>query len=145
MEYPALGVLFFLLAMSVVDAILAIFVTRLSVHQNKHSIYSSEDFARDWLRYKILLSMTKAALLFVVGTSCGTAAVVGSYVMWFFTSTQRLRYIILRWSMNDHFPELERWSVFGLLREAGVKPKLRNYNIAAVLGVVLGFSIALLF
>src|ERR1700733_2648492 len=84
MNYPPLGVLFFLLAMAVVDSILSIFVTRLSFLQNKHGYYRSDDFERDWLRYKILLSMTKAALLFVVGTSCGTAAVVGSYVMWFF-------------------------------------------------------------
>jgi Na+/melibiose symporter-like transporter len=144
-NYPPLGVLFFLLAMAVVDAILSIFVTRLSLHQGKHDIYSAEDFERDWLRYRILLSMSKAVLLFVVGTSCGTATAVGCYVMWFFTSTQRLRYIILRWSMVDHFPELERWSIFGLLREAGVKPKLGNYNIAAMLGVVLGFIIALVF
>jgi Na+/melibiose symporter-like transporter len=145
MNYPPMGVLFFLLAMAVVDAILSIFVTRLSVHQHKHDVYSPEDFARDWLRYRILLSMTKAALLFVVGTSCGTAAAVGCYVMWFFTSTQRLRYLILRWSMEDHFPELERWSIFVILREAGIKPKLGNYNIAAILGVALGFTIALVF
>jgi hypothetical protein len=145
MNYPPIGVLFFLLAMAVVDAILSIFVTRLSVHQNKHDVYSPEDFERDWLRYRILLSMTKAALLFVVGTSCGIAAVVGCYVMWFFTSTQRLRYLILRWSMVDHFPELERWSIFGILREVGVEPKLGNYNIAALLGVVLGFTIAIVF
>jgi Na+/melibiose symporter-like transporter len=144
-NYPPLGVLFFLLAMAVVDAILSIFVTRLSLHQGKHDIYSAEDFERDWLRYRILLSMSKAVLLFVVGTSCGTAAAVGCYVMWFFTSTQRLRYLILRWSMVDHFPELERWSIFGLLREAGIKPKLGNYNLAALLGVVLGFTIALMF
>jgi Na+/melibiose symporter-like transporter len=145
MNYPPIGVLFFLLAMAVVDAILSIFVTRLSLHQGKHDIYSAEDFERDWLRYRILLSMSKAVLLFVVGTSCGTATAVGCYVMWFFTSTQRLRYIILRWSMVDHFPELERWSIFGLLREAGVKPKLENYNLAAMVGVVLGFIIALMF
>ena len=145
MNYPPMGVLFFLLAMAVVDAILSIFITRLSVHQNKHDVYSPEDFERDWLRYRILLSMTKTALLFVVGTSCGIAAAVGCYVMWFFTSTQRLRYLILRWSMVDHFPELERWSIFGILREAGVKPKLGNYNLAAILGVVLGFTIAIVF
>ena len=90
--------------------------------------------------------MTKAALLFVVGTSCGTAAAVGCYVMWFFTSTQRLRYLILRWSMEDHFPELERWSIFVILREMGLKPKLGNYNnVAAILGVVLGVTISLVF
>jgi hypothetical protein len=145
MNYPPMGVLFFLLAMAVVDSILSIFVTRLSFHQSKEGFYHPEDFERDWLRYKIMLSMTKATLLFVVGISCGTSAVVGSYVMWFFTSTQRLRYIILRWSMVDHFPELERWSIFGILREAGVKPKRRNYNIAAIIGVVLGFTIAFAF
>ena len=47
--------------------------------------------------------------------------------------------------MVDHFPELERWSIFVLLREAGVKPTLRNYNLAALLGVALGFTIALVF
>jgi hypothetical protein len=145
MNYPPMGVLFFLLAMAVVDSILSIFVTRLSFHQSKEGFYRPEDFERDWLRYRIMLSMTKATLLFVVGISCGTAAAVGSYVMWFFTSTQRLRYIILRWSMVDHFPELERWSIFGILREAGVKPKRRNYNLAAIIGVVLGFTIALAF
>jgi hypothetical protein len=145
MNYPPMGVLFFLFAMAVVDAILSIFVTRLSFHQSKDGFYRPEDFERDWLRYRIMLSMTKATLLFVVGISCGTAAAVGSYVMWFFTSTQRLRYIILRWSMVDHFPELERWSIFGILREAGIKPKRRNYNLAAILGVLLGFMIAFLF
>jgi hypothetical protein len=145
MNYAPMGVLFFLLAMAVVDSILSIFVTRLSFHQSKDGFYRPEDFERDWLRYRIMLSMTKATLLFVVGISCGTSAVVGSYVMWFFTSTQRLRYIILRWSMVDHFPELERWSIFGILREMGVKPKRRNYNIAAIIGVVLGFTIAFAF
>jgi hypothetical protein len=145
MNYAPMGVLFFLLAMAVVDSILSIFVTRLSFHQSKEGFYRPEDFERDWLRYRIMLSMTKATLLFVVGISCGTSAVVGSYIMWFFTSTQRLRYIILRWSMVDHFPELERWSIFGILREAGVKPKRRNYNIAAIIGVVLGFGIAFAF
>ncbi len=145
MNYPPMGVLFFLLAMAVVDSMLSIFVTRLSFHQSKEGFYRPEDFERDWLRYKIILSMTKATLLFVVGITCGTAAAVGSYVMWFFTSTQRLRYLILRWSMVDHFPELERWSIFGILREAGVKPKRRNYNLAAIIGVVLGFTIAFVF
>jgi len=145
MNYPPLGVLFFLLAMAVVDSILSIFVTRLSFHQNKHGFYRTEDFERDWLRYKILMSMTKAALLFVVGTSCGTAAVVGSYIMWFFTSTQRLRYLILRWSMDDHYPELQRWSIFAILQKAGIEPHLKNFNYVAILGVVIGFAIVFLF
>jgi Na+/melibiose symporter-like transporter len=145
MNYPPVGVLFFLLAMAVVDAILSIFVTRLSFLQNKHGYYRSDDFERDWLRYKILMSMTKAALLFVVGTSCGTAAVVGSYVMWFFTSTQRLRYFILRWSMDDHYPELQRWSIFAILQKAGIEPHLKNFNYVAILGVVIGFAIVFLF
>jgi len=142
---PPVGLFFFILAMATVDAILSIFVIRLSFHQNKHGFYRTEDFERDWLRYRILLSMTKAALLFVVLTSCGTAAVVASYVVWFFTATQRLRYIILRWSMDDHYPELQRWSIFTLLHEAGIEPKRKNYNLVAVLGVLIGFAIVLLF
>jgi hypothetical protein len=145
MRYPPIGVLFFLLAMATVDAILSIFVVRLSFHQNKHGFYRTEDFERDWLRYRMLLSMTKAALLFVVGTSCGTTAVIASYVMWFFTSTQRLRYLILRWSMDDHYPELQRWSIFALLREAGIEPKLKNFNLVAAIGVAIGFTIAFAF
>jgi hypothetical protein len=144
-DYAPVGVLFFLFGMSTVDAILSIFVVRLSFHQNKHGFYRTEDFERDWLRYRMLLSMTKAALLFVVGTSCGTMAVVASYVVWFFTSTQRLRYFILRWSMDDHYPELQRWSVFALLREVGVEPKLKNFNLVAVLGVIIGFAIVFIF
>jgi hypothetical protein len=140
--YAPVGVLFFLMAMATVDAILSIFVVRLSFHQNKHGFYRTEDFERDWLRYRMLLSMTKAALLFVVATSCGTSAVIGSYIVWFFTSTQRLRYLILRWSMDDHYPDLQRWSVFALLREVGVEPKLRNFNLFAAIGVVIGFAIA---
>ena len=69
-RYPPVGVLFFLLAMATVDAILSIFVVRLSFHQNKHGFYRTEDFERDWLRYRILLSMTKTALLFLVATTC---------------------------------------------------------------------------
>jgi len=144
-RYPPVGVLFFLLAMATVDAILSIFVVRLSFHQNKHGFYRTEDFQRDWLRYRILLSMTKAALLFVVGTSCGSAAVIASYIVWFFTSTQRLRYLILRWSMDDHYPELQRWSIFMLLREAGIEPKLKNFNLVAVIGVIIGFAIVFIF
>ncbi len=144
-RYPPIGLLFFLLAMATVDAILSIFVVRLSFHQNKHGFYRTEDFQRDWLRYRMLLSMTKAALLFVVGTSCGTTAVIASYVIWFFTSTQRLRYLILRWSMDDHYPELQRWSIFALLREAGIEPKLRNFNLVAALGVLIGFAIVFVF
>jgi len=140
-RYPPIGLLFFLLAMATVDAILSIFVVRLSFHQNKHGFYRSEDFERDWLRYRILLSMTKAALLFVVATSCGTAAVVASYVAWFFTATQRLRYMILRWSMDEHYPDLQRWSIFALLREAGIEPKRKNFNIVAIIGVVISFAI----
>ena len=144
-RYPPIGLLFFLLAMATVDAILSIFVVRLSFHQNKHGFYRTEDFQRDWLRYRMLLSMTKAALLFVVGTSCGTTAVIASYVIWFFTSTQRLRYLILRWSMDDHYPELQRWSIFALLREAGIEPKLRNFNLVAAAGVLIGFAIVFVF
>jgi hypothetical protein len=139
------GVLFFLLAMAEIDAILSIFVVRLSFHQNKHGFYRTEDFERDWLRYRMLLSMTKAALIFVVVTSSGPAAGIGSYIMWFFTSTLRFRYIILRWSMDDHYPDLQRWSIFALLREAGIEPKLKNFNLMAALGIVLGFGIAFLF
>ncbi len=140
------GYCFFLLAMATVDAILSIFVIRLSFHQNKHGFYRTEDFERDWLRYRILLSMTKAALLFVVLTSCGTACVVASYVAWFFTATQRLRYIILRWSMDDHYPELQRWSIFTLLHEAGLEPhRRRTFTLVAALGVAMGFIIVFLF
>jgi hypothetical protein len=142
---PVVGVTFFLFAMAEVDAILSIFVVRLSFHQNKHGFYRTEDFERDWLRYRMLLSMTKAALLFVVATSCGSATVVASYLMWFFTSTQRLRYIILRWSMDEHYPELQRWSIFALLREAGIEPKLRNFNVLALIGLVVGYGIVLIF
>jgi hypothetical protein len=142
---PVIGLTFFLFAMAEVDAILSIFVVRLSFHQNKHGFYRTEDFERDWLRYRMMLTMSKAALLFVVGTSCGTATVVASYLVWFFTSTQRLRYIILRWSMDEHYPELQRWSIFALLREAGIEPKLKNFNVLALVGVVVGFGIVLLF
>jgi hypothetical protein len=144
-RYPPIGVLFFLLAMATIDSILSIFVVRLSFHQNKHGFYRTEDFERDWLRYRILLSMTKAALLFLVATTCGTSAVIGSYVVWFFTSTQRLRYFILRWAMDDHYPELQRFSIFTLLREFGIGPKLKNFNVVAVLGVLIGFTIAFVF
>jgi hypothetical protein len=142
---PIVGLTFFLFAMAEVDAILSIFVVRLSFHQNKHGFYRTEDFERDWLRYRMLLSMTKAALLFVVATSCGTVAVIASYLMWFFTTTQRLRYIILRWSMDEHYPELQRWSIFALLREAGVEPKLKNFNVLAALGLLIGYGIVLIF
>lgn len=142
---PVIGVTFFLFAMAEVDAILSIFVVRLSFHQNKHGFYRTEDFERDWLRYRMLLSMTKAALLFVVATSCGTSTVVASYLMWFFTSTQRLRYIILRWSMDEHYPELQRWSIFALLREAGIEPKLRNFNVLALIGLIIGYGVVLIF
>jgi len=140
-----IGLFFFILAMATVDAILSIFVVRLSFHQNKHGFYRTEDFERDWLRYRILLSMTKAALLFVVLTSCGTACVVASYIAWFFTATQRLRYIILRWSMDEHYPELQRWSIFALLREAGIEPRRRNFNLVALIGVAVAFAIVFIF
>jgi len=142
---PPIGLFFFILAMATVDAILSIFVVRLSFHQNKHGFYRTEDFERDWLRYRILLSMTKAALLFVVLTSCGTVCVVASYIAWFFTATQRLRYIILRWSMDEHYPELQRWSIFALLREAGVEPKRKNFTLVAAIGVVVAFTIVFIF
>ena len=142
---PPIGLFFFILAMATVDAVLSIFVVRLSFHQNKHGFYRTEDFERDWLRYRILLSMTKAALLFVVLTSCGTASVVASYIAWFFTATQRLRYVILRWSMDEHYPELQRWSIFALLREAGIEPKRKNFNLVALIGVVIAFAIVFLF
>ncbi|GEM_PF-2077007 len=145
LRYPPVGVLFFLLAMATVDAILSIFVVRLSFHQNKHGFYRTEDFERDWLRYRILLSMTKAALIFIVGTTCGVAAAIAAYIMWFFTSTQRLRYFILRWSMDEHYPDLQRWSIFALLREAGIEPKRKNFNWVAAIGVVIGFTIAFIF
>lgn len=142
---PPIGLFFFILAMATVDAILSIFVVRLSFHQNKHGFYRTEDFERDWLRYRILLSMTKASLLFVVLTSCGTACVVASYIAWFFTATQRLRYIILRWSMDEHYPELQRWSIFALLREAGIEPRRKNFNLVAIIGVVIAFAIVFVF
>jgi hypothetical protein len=142
---PPIGLFFFILAMATVDAILSIFVVRLSFHQNKHGFYRTEDFERDWLRYRILLSMTKATLLFVVLTSCGTACVVASYIAWFFTATQRLRYIILRWSMDEHYPELQRWSIFALLREVGVEPRRKNFNLVAIIGVVIAFAIVFMF
>ena len=70
---------------------------------------------------------------------------IGSYVLWFFTSTQRLRYFILRWSMDDHYPELQRFSIFTLLKEFGVEPKLKNFNFVAAVGVVIGFAISIMF
>jgi len=144
-RYPPVGLFFFMLAMSTVDAILSIFVVRLSFHQDRHGFYRTEDFERDWLRYRILLSMTKAALLFVVLTSCGTATVVASYIVWFFTATLRLRFLILRWSVDEHYPELQRWSIFALLREAGIEPKRRHFNLVALIGVAIGFAIVFLF
>jgi hypothetical protein len=144
-RYPPIGLFFFILAMAAVDAILSIFVVRLSFQQDRHGFYRAEDFERDWLRYRILLSMTKAALLFVVLTSCGTATVVASYIVWFFTATLRLRFFILRWSVDEHYPELQRWSIFALLREAGVQPKRRHINLIALLGVAIGFAIVFLF
>ncbi len=142
---PAIGVLFFLFAMAEIDAMLSIFVVRLSFHQNMHTSYGTEDFERDWLRYRMLLVMAKAALLFVVATSCGTTALIACYIMWFFTSTQRLRYIILRSSMDEHYPELQRWSIFAILREAGIEPGRRNFDLLALIGIVLGFGIVLVF
>lgn len=144
-RYPPIGLLFFIIAMATVDAILSIFVVRLSFHQNKHGFYRTEDFERDWLRYRILLLMTKATLLFVVLTSCGTPAFIASYVVWFFTSTQRLRYVILRWSMDEHYPELQRWSIFTVLREFGVEPRRRNFDLVAAIGIVIGFLIVFAF
>ena len=142
---PVIGLCFFILAMATVDSILSIFVVRLSFHQNKHGFYRTEDFERDWLRYRILLSMSRATLLFVVLTSCGTACVVASYIAWFFTVTQRLRYIILRWSMDEHYPELQRWSIFTILHEAGIETKRKNYTIVALAGVAIAFAIVLVF
>ena len=128
-RYGPVGVLFFMLGMAEIDAILSIFVVRLSFHQNKHGFYRTEDFERDWLRYRMLLSMTKVALLFIVATSCGTAAVIACYILWFFTSTLRLRYIILRgrWTTTTPISNAGVSSPFS--REAGIEPKLRNFNV----------------
>src|ERR1035437_6494308 len=71
---PVIGLLFFLFAMAEIDAMLSMFVVRLSFHQNQHGFYRTEDFERDWLRYRMLLTMVKAALLFVIATSCATPA-----------------------------------------------------------------------
>jgi hypothetical protein len=47
--------------------------------------------------------------------------------------------------MDDHYPELQRWSIFMLLREAGIEPKLKNFNLVAVIGVIIGFAIVFIF
>jgi len=143
--WPWLGVMFFMLAMSTVDAILSIFVVRLSFQQNKSGFYRTEDYERDWLRYRVLLSMTKAALLFVIGLGCGWTAMVGAHLTWFFTSCERLRYVLLRWSMSEKYEDLNRWSVFAVLREIHVEPSLRNFNIAAAVGLILGFGVTVIF
>ncbi len=143
--WPWLGVVFFMLAMSTVDAILSIFVVRLSFQQNKSGFYRTEDYERDWLRYRVLLSMTKAALLFVIGLGCGWTAMVGAHLTWFFTSCERLRYILLRWSMSEKYEDLQRWSVFAVLREVHVEPTLKNFDILAGIGIVLGFGVTFLF
>lgn len=138
---PFAGVLFFLLAVSTIDAILSIFVIRLSFHANKSRFYQTDDYERDWLRYRVLLTITKGVLFFMIGLKCGWVAIVGAQIVWFFTTAERLRYIILRWSMEDYFPQLERWSVFFFLRRFGIKPRRKEFNRAAIIGAVLGLGI----
>ena len=89
--------------------------------------------------------MTKAILFFVIALSCGWQTVAGAYILSFFTSCERLRYLILRWKMAEEFPDLERWTIFRVLREFDIKPTLRNFDIAAAAGVLLGFGFTLWF
>ena len=142
---PFAGVLFFLLAVATIDAILSIFVIRLSFHANKHRFYQTEDYERDWLRYRVLLTITKGVVFFMIGLKCGWSAIVGAQILWFFTTTERLRYVILRWSMEDYFPQLQKWSIFAVLQRFGVKPRRKEFNIVAAVGLVLGILVTFLF
>ena len=141
--YPLVGVLFFILAVATIDAILSIFVIRLSFHQNKFRFYQTEDFERDQLRYRVLLSITKGILFFMIGMTCGWSAIVGAYITWYFATTERMRYLILRWSMDEEFPELEKWTVFRLLKEFDVRPTARAFNLVAAIGLVLSATVTI--
>jgi len=138
------GVLFFILAVSTIDAILSIFVIRLSFQQNKSGFYKTEDYERDRLRYRVLISITKAILYFAIGISCGWVAILGAHIAWLFTSCERLRYVILRWSMEENYPDLRRWSVFILLKEFDIEPGIKEFNIVASVGAVLGLGVTFL-
>lgn len=137
------GVLFFMLAVSTVDAILSIFVIRLSFQQNKSNFYKTEDYERDRLRYRVLISITKAILYFAIGISCGWTAVLGAHIAWLFTSCERLRYVILRWSMEEYYPDLKRWSIFLLLKEFDIEPGIKQFNVVAIIGALIGLGITL--
>jgi hypothetical protein len=142
---PFAGVLFFLLAVATIDAILSIFVIRLSFHANKHRFYQTEDYERDWLRYRVLLAITKGVVFFMIGLKCGLSAILGAQIIWFFATAERLRYVILRWSMEDYFPQLQKWSIFLVLKKFGVEPHRKQFNIVATIGLVLGLLVTFLF
>jgi hypothetical protein len=142
---PFAGVLFFLLAVSTIDAILSIFVIRLSFHANKHRFYQTDDYERDWLRYRVLLMITKGVVFFMIGLKCGWTAILGAQILWFFTTAERLRYVILRWSMEDYFPHLQKWSIFLVLKRFGVEPHRKQFNTVAIVGAVLGLLVTLIF
>lgn len=142
---PFAGVLFFLLAVATIDAILSIFVIRLSFHADKQRFYQTEDYERDWLRYRVLLTITKGVVFFMIGLKCGLSAIVGAQIIWFFATAERLRYVILRWSMEDYFPQLQKWSVFLVLKKFGIQPRRKEFNIVATIGLVLGLLVTFLF
>lgn len=142
---PFAGMLFFLLAVATIDAILSIFVIRLSFHANKSRFYQTDDYERDWLRYRVLLTITKGVLFFMIGIKCGWTAILGAQIVWFFTTAERLRYVILRWSMEDYFPQLEKWSVFFFLKRFGIQPKRKEFNRVAAIGLVLAIVVTFVF
>ncbi|HYE74903.1 MAG TPA: hypothetical protein VEF04_16300, partial [Blastocatellia bacterium] len=139
------GVLFFLLAVATIDAILSIFVIRLSFHANKHRFYQTDDYERDWLRYRVLLMITKGVVFFMIGLKCGWTAILGAQIIWFFGTAERLRYVILRWSMEDYFPHLQKWSIFLVLKRFNIQPHRKEFNITAIVGAVLGMLVTLVF
>jgi hypothetical protein len=76
---------------------------------------------------------------------CGLSAILGAQIIWFFATAERLRYVILRWSMEDYFPQLQKWSIFLVLKKFGVEPHRKQFNIVATIGLVLGLLVTFLF
>ena len=81
----------------------------------------------------------------MIGLKCGLSAIVGAQIIWFLATAERLRYVILRWSMEDYFPHLKKWSIFLVLQKFGIEPRRKQFNIVAAIGLVLGLLVTSLF
>ena len=88
-------------------------------------------------RYRIIQLMMQTFMTVLVWNYCGWSVALAATVAWFFTTCDKLFYIIQKSKYTGDYPWLESWSVFSLLKPLGIKATDKTFNALALGGIIL--------